>query len=226
MGGERIRIERVRRGPWYDEYRRLRHTVFVDEQGWQGLSSAAEPGLTPADPGDVRAWFWLARAHDGRLIGIVRVVPVQPLFPHEELFAHHLMLAAVQAMRPRLGSLNSLAVDAQWRRQECRDERGRAGTVAALLLRRCLAECPRLAVDALVATAQTTISVRALMRAGFHVIDPPARTHLHGAFVMCNVGVVLEQTDYDAVALADYFRRCEQDVLGTLVAAAGATATV
>lgn len=221
-----IRVARVRVGDWYDEYRQLRHAIFVEEQGWHGLSSASEPGLTLNDPADRRAWFWLARSREGRLVGVVRVVPIQPQCPHEELFARHLANAAVQAMRSRLGSLNSLAVDSHWRRQLCTDDRGRTGTVAALLLRRCLAECPGLGMDAVLATAQTTISVRALMRAGFHVIDAPVRTHLHPSFAMCNVGVVIEHADHAAVALADYFRRCEQDVLGMFVAAAAGTAAI
>ena len=157
--------------------------LFIVEGGY---------GWVPADPADVCAWFWIARDRRGTLVGVVRVVPAQSAFPHEELFARHLAEPSMHAMRGRLGSLNSLAVDAAWRRRECVDERGCTGTAAALLLQRCVAECPGVGIAAMVATAQTTISVRALMRVGFHVIDPPARTHLHPRFVMCNVGAVLD----------------------------------
>jgi N-acyl-L-homoserine lactone synthetase len=197
----------------YDEYRRLRHRIFVVEQGWEGLSSEEEPGLTPRDPADARAHFWLARGPDGALIGAVRVCDVADRFPHEELFAHHLAVPEIAAIRPRMGTLNSLVVERAWRGRPCEGADGRVGTVAGLLLRACLLESAARGLQAIVATAQTIASARALMRAGFRVIDAPARTHLHADFPMCNVGIVLTADDANAHGAARYFDECQRRVL-------------
>jgi N-acyl-L-homoserine lactone synthetase len=215
MTPEPIHLEARRLGLWYDEYRRLRHRIFVVEQSWNGLSSPQEPGLTQRDPADRSAWFWLARAGDGSLVGAVRVCAVADVFPHEELFAHHLAVPAVAAIRPRLGTLNSLLVEGGWRRRECAAPDGRVGTVASLLLDACVAGCACDGLQAILATAQTVVSARALMRAGFRVIDRPVRTPLHSGFTMCNVGIVLRPTGGNPQAVASYFDARQQLVLGS-----------
>jgi N-acyl-L-homoserine lactone synthetase len=210
-----VRVEARALGLWYDDYRRLRHRIFVVEQSWSGLSSQQEPGLTNRDPADARARFWLARSVDGALIGAVRVCAVADVFPHEELFAHHLAVPEVAAIRPRLGTLNSLLVEGGWRRRPCQGPDGRLGTVASLLLEACVSGCADQGLQAIVATAQTIVSARALLRAGFRVIDPPVRTPLHADFTMCNVGIVLKPTDMNALAVASYFDECQRRVLSS-----------
>jgi N-acyl-L-homoserine lactone synthetase len=197
---------------WHDEYRRLRHRVFVVEQGWTSLISAGEPGLTRDDPADAGAWFWLARTADGALVGGVRVRPVAGLFPHQELFAHHLRRPEVAAALPGLGTLNSLLVDHAWRGRVCEGPGGEWATVASHLLGAGLAGGAARGLSAIVATAQTVISARALMRAGFHVVDPPVATSLHARFPMCNVAVALNGWREQA-ALHAYFRGRECEIL-------------
>jgi N-acyl-L-homoserine lactone synthetase len=214
---ETIRIEAVAgcaKREWHEEYRRLRHRVFVVEQGWTGLASDEEPGATVPDPADERARFWLARSATGTLVGAVRVRGVADVFPHEDLFGHHLERPDVAAMRPFMGTLNSLLVDREWRGRRCRGPDGQVGTAANLLLRASLAGSAAAGLRSLVATAQTRVSVRALMRAGFVVIDPPALTHLHPAFPMCNVGVVIGPRDHSGRALAAYFDDRQREALG------------
>jgi N-acyl-L-homoserine lactone synthetase len=203
----------ISRGTRYDEYRRLRHRVFVVEQGWAGLTSPAEPGLTCRDPADEGAWFWLAWSSAGALVGAVRVRSVAEVFPHEELFHDHLQHAAVADVRPWMGSLNSLVVDRSWRGRRCQTSQGGVATAAGLLLRAALVGCRKTGLRALVATAQTVVSARALMRAGFRVIDPPVHTHLHPAFAMCNVGIVLCD-DERGRALEAYFDARQSQALG------------
>jgi hypothetical protein len=87
--------------------------------------------------------------------------------------------------------------------------------VASLLLDACVAGCAGRGLQALVATAQTVVSARALMRAGFRVIDPPVRTLLHAGFTMCNVGIVLTPTDPNALAVATYLDARQRLVLGS-----------
>ena len=211
-----IRIECVevsRLGSWYDEYRRLRHRIFVAEQGWMGLSGPTEEATVP-DPTDVRARFWLARAQCGALVGAVRVRPVRDCFPHEDLFRHHLTRREVTGLRPWMGTLNSLMVDREWRGRLCAGANGDKGTIASILLRTSLRTSADSGLRALVATAQTLISARALMRAGFRVIDPPVRTPLHARFRMCNVGIVLRPDDPCASALSNYFDERQREILG------------
>lgn len=215
MTPESIHLEHRTLGSWYDEYRRLRHRVFVVEQKWTGLSPEGEPGLTRQDPADARALFWLARSSGGALVGAVRVCAVADVFPHEELFAHHLEVPDVAAIRPRMGALNSLVVEAAWRGRPCQTSDGRVGTASNLLLDACLSGCADAGLRAIVATAQTVVSARALMRAGFLAIDAPARTRLHADFTMCNVGIVLRPTDPNAHAVGRYFDECERRVLGS-----------
>jgi N-acyl-L-homoserine lactone synthetase len=211
---ETIRVEAVTgaSGGWYDRYRHLRHRVFVVEQGWAGLTSAAEPGLTPRDPADARAWFWLAWSPSGTLVGAVRVLGVSDVFPHEELFRHHLRQPEVADARPTMGTLNSLVVAQTWRRRHCLTPDGQAGTIARHLLSAAVAGSRALGLGAVVATAQTDISARALMRAGFRVIDPPVLTPLHPIFPMCNVAVSLSD-DRGGRPLRDYFERRERVAL-------------
>jgi len=215
MTPESIHVEHGTLGSWYDEYRRLRHRVFVVEQLWTGLSSEDEAGLTRHDPADARARFWLARSLDGALVGAVRVCAVADVFPHEELFAHHLQVPDVAAIRPHMGTLNSLVIEAAWRGRLCQTSDGRVGTASSLLLRACLSGCAAAGLKAIVATAQTVVSARALMRAGFRAIDAPVRTRLHPHFTMCNVGIVLKPTDPHAHAVGRYFDACEPRVLGS-----------
>lgn len=200
-------------GSWYDEYRRLRHRIFVAEQGWMGLSGPTEEATIP-DPTDARARFWLARAQCGTLVGAVRIRPVCDAFPHEELFRHHLTRREVTALRPWMGSLNSLMVDRAWRGRRYASSNGDTGTIACMLLRTSLRASAEGGLRALVATAQTPISARALMRAGFRVIDPPVRTCLHASFRMCNVGIVLSPDDPCAFALSKYFDDRQRELLG------------
>ena len=170
-----IRIEAVSScaaGSWYDQDRRLRHRVFVVEQGWTGLSSACGDATIP-DPADAKAHFWLARSTGGALVGAVRVRAVRDVFPHEELFCHHLARHEMAVVRPWMGTLNSLVVDRDWRSRPCAGSNGHHGTVASLLLDATLSGSAGAGLRALVATAQTLVSARALMRAGFRVIDPP-----------------------------------------------------
>jgi len=199
-------------GSWYDEYRRLRHRVFVVEQGWTGLSAGVDEATIP-DPADARARFWLARSRSGALVGAVRIRTVRDTFHHEDLFRHHLRRREMAAMRPWMGTLNSLVVDREWRSRLCATPSRDEGTVASMLLRTSLSDSAGTDFRALVATAQTLISARALMRVGFRVIDPPIRTHLHARFAMCNVGVVLTTDDLCARALSTYFEECQRRVL-------------
>ena len=118
--------------------------------------------------------------------------------------------AKMAAMRPWMGTLNSLVVDCEWRSRLCATPSRDEGTVASMLLRTSLSDSAGTDFRALVATAQTLISARALMRVGFRVIDPPIRTHLHARFAMCNVGVVLTTDDLCARALSTYFEECGQ----------------
>jgi hypothetical protein len=211
---ETIRVEAVAgaSGAWYDDYRRLRHRVFVIEQGWAGLADADEPGLTSWDPVDAHAWFWLAWSACGPLVGAVRVRAVGDVFPHEELFRHHLRQPEVASVRPWMGSLNSLVVDAEWRRRCCLSDTGEPGTIAGHLLTAAVAGSRTAGLRAIVATAQTHISARALMRAGFRVIDAPVHTSLHPVFPMCNVGLSLCDHGSGRV-LRNYFDRCERHAL-------------
>jgi N-acyl-L-homoserine lactone synthetase len=211
----RIRLEAHPVGPWFAEYRRLRHRIFVVEQSWSGLASDAEPGLTRRDPADAQARFWLARTVDGALVGAVRVCAVADVFPHEDLFDRHLKVPAVAAIRPRMGTLNSLAVESRWRRQLFEDPEGNVATAAGLLLRACLSGSAAAGSQVIVATAQTVVSARAMMRVGFRVIDAPARTHLHPEFTMCNLGIVLRPIDAAAYAVARYFDERQRLVLGS-----------
>jgi len=211
-----IRIDTVTgctSGSWYDEYRRLRHRVFVVEQGWAGLSLPSGDVTIP-DPADAAAHFWLARSASGALVGAVRVRAVRDVFPHEDLFHHHLARREMIAMRPWMGTLNSLVVDGAWRGRVCADRDGDGRTVANLLLRASLAGSASYGLQALVATAQTVISARALTGAGFRVIDPPVLTDLHVHFPMCNVGIVLTPDGAPARALSVYFEDCERRVIG------------
>src|SRR5262249_27193072 len=103
----------------YDEYRRLRHQVFVSEQGWTGLTSEDEPGMAMRHPADEHACFWLARNESGAVVGEVRVVSLLRAFPHKELFATHLRRPEVLNMMPYTGTLNSLAVLPRYRGLHC-----------------------------------------------------------------------------------------------------------
>jgi len=199
-------------GPWYRDYRRLRHRVFVVEQGWSGLDDRAEPGLTPPDPVDAEAAFWLAWSSAGSLAGAVRVLVLNGVFPHEELFRHHLARPEVAAVRSRMGTLNSLVVAGEWRQRRCFASGSEPQSVAAHLLSAAVAGSRTAGLRAIVATAQTSISARALMRAGFRVIDVPVRTPLHPVFPMCNLGIALSR-DEEGRAIADYFARRERDAL-------------
>jgi hypothetical protein len=104
-----------------------------------------------------------------------------------------------------MGTLTSLAVDRDWRGRRCRVRDDQPGTVASLLLRAALAGSTAAGLRALLATAQTIVSARALIRAGFRVIDPPVPTPLHSRFLMCNMGMVLDRRDASAWTLEAYF---------------------
>jgi len=103
--------------------------------------------------------------------------------------------------------------DRAWRGRRYASTNGDSGTIACVLLRTSLRASADSGLRALVATAQTPISARALMRAGFRVIDPPVRTCLHASFRMCNVGIVLKPDDPCASTLSKYFDDRQRELL-------------
>jgi hypothetical protein len=209
-----IRVEAVSGAGagWYRDYRCLRHRVFVAEQGWGGVSPRGARGPPAPDPADADAWFWLAWSGAGQLAGAVRVRPVRDVFPHEDLFRDHLERPELAAVRSGLGTLNSLVVAGDWRQRRCVATGPVPRTVAAHLLSAAVAGSLTHGLCAIVATAQTSISARALMRAGFRVIDRPVRTSLHSVFPMCNLGLGLGDGDASRAVTA-YFARREHEVL-------------
>ena len=76
----------------------------------------------------------------GALVGAVRIRTVRDTFHHEDLFRHHLRRREMAAMRPWMGTLNSLVVDREWRSRPCATPSRDEGTVASMLLRTSLSD--------------------------------------------------------------------------------------
>jgi len=218
----------------YDAYRRIKHLVFVVEQGWK-LEGDPEADLVAPDAFDERGRFWLARTAAGVPIGVIRGLPVREGFPHRELFRHHLDRAEMAGALLHVGTLNALAVLSPYRRRRYRvlGDR-RVGSAAALLLLSCLRGLAGEGVIAAVATVQGLPSARAVMAVGFRLIDRPLGTSLHHDFRMANVGIVLGSAAHreadarcglsplgpaglgaTARALDEYFDRRQDEILGS-----------
>lgn len=186
----------------YREYRRIKFQTFVREQGWAGLGGEASDGLADEDRFDGGGRFALARTTVGDPVGVVRCLPLTEGFPHSELFRHHILQEEVADTIPSLATLNALAVLPEYRGRAyevlCD---GRIGTVCRLLLLEAMFRLAREGVKGILATVQSIISARALMRVGFRLIDKPATTPLHERFPLANVGIVLGSTEHVAAAI-------------------------
>ena len=128
-------------------------------------------------------------------------------------------------MRPWMGTLNSLVVDREWRGRPCASPRtGELARPRACSFARAVEQRRRGSPGA-GGDRSDAVSARALMRAGFRVIDRPVLTELHAEFPMCNVGIVLRPRDGAGRALAKYSDDREGQVLrGTTIDAQFASA--
>jgi hypothetical protein len=177
----------------YAAYRRLKHDVFVDEQGWRDPGDGREPGLASVDPYDRHGRFWLATSAGGRPIGAVRGVHLQDGFPRAELFARHRRLLEDGGRRCRLATINALAVVPAHRGREHRVA-GRAwtGTVGRLLTLALMAQLEAEGAEGVIATAGGGISLRMFGSLGFTILDRPGVTALNPRLAMTNIGLAFD----------------------------------
>ncbi len=97
-------------------YLRLKHDVFILEQGWP-LSYDAATRAAEEDPFDGASHFVLATGADGATLGIVRGTFVDAGFPHCEWFEHHFREPAIPLSEVRTATVNALATAPQVRGQ-------------------------------------------------------------------------------------------------------------
>jgi hypothetical protein len=217
----------------YATYRRIKYAVFMAEQHWSATAAELGAHMADADPFDERGRFWLARTDAGEPAGVIRALATAEAFPHRDLFEHHLGIAAVRPLLAALGTVNALAVLPSYRGLKVTVTReGWSGGVGSLLVLASLRGLEDEGVQAVVATAQGSVSTRLFLRLGFHAIDPPCMTPLQPRLPLTNVGLVLGSPAHraaevkrglaprvsrlhgDAAALLAYFEGRDRRVTG------------
>src|SRR5262245_22345895 len=179
----------------FDEYRRVRYKVFVEEEKWP-LDVDADGQRCAEDPADPCSSFILARSDesDPAAIGIIRSTVTSLAFPHEKLFANHLSSTPFSRVgADRIATVNSLAVIPAFRRRPVRvagyDE---PLTTARALLLDSVDWLRSQRVLLVVASAVPIASARLFGGVGFAALDPfqqfgPGR-------IVLNMGLAIKQS--------------------------------
>ena len=176
----------------FREYRRLKHDVFVREQGWE-LPSEPDAQLVHPDAFDSQSMFVLAHA-GGKAIGIARATMIRDAFPHAEFFAEQMDRPELQAVRRETATVNAVAVLPEFRGRAVQIE-GRAQSMTAG--KALMVELTKRLYDAGAAVVLLTTSpgVAAVFfdHLGYYLIDAPFRS---GGRTLINMGLGIHDTDH------------------------------
>ena len=222
------------RADFYEAYRKIKYDVFVLQEGWEGLRDDSGKAIAREDSFDEQSIFLVASTEEGRHIGVVRAIALNHGFPHCELFEHHFTHISVKKLVDLLCTLNALAVLPSCRGKHYQVAGGSwEGPIWKLLVLSMIRYFERKGVVGAVATAGGLASARLFCQVGFYVIDRPMKTGLHSN-LMTNIGLVFGSPrhvraqrdcgtndatramfDRHTVALSQYFKEREQEVLGS-----------
>lgn len=93
----------------FEDYLRVKYSVFVEECGWNELPSLKENKIALPDPYDEIGKFVLVKDRN-QPIGIARGINIEGDFPHKELFAELLNSKAMAAILEKLSTINAVAI--------------------------------------------------------------------------------------------------------------------
>jgi hypothetical protein len=177
MKFERVHSANDRAVP--DDYRRIKFEVFAREFGWP-IPPEAGTNLAEPDPFDSIGYFLIARTEDGTAVGCARVVALRDGFPHRSLLEP--VLGQIGADKNRWGTLNAVAVTAEWRGRSPDGQRAQSpATVAGQMVADCHAWLRELGLAGCVLTTTEVVANRFFEPMGYARIGPAFTSGLYSA---------------------------------------------
>jgi GNAT superfamily N-acetyltransferase len=178
--------------PEFRDYRRIKHVVFVREQGWD-LPSDHDAELAHPDPFDPHSMFVVARA-EGRSIGIARATMIRDAFPHADFFEGQMVRPELQAVHDVLATVNAVAVLPEFRGRKVRIEgRGQSMTTGKALMVELTKRLDQAGAAVTVLTTSPGVAAIFFDHLGYYLIDAPFPC---GARTLINMGLCIHDEDH------------------------------
>lgn len=161
--------------PEFGEYRKLKHEVFVLEQGWQLPLDADDQRVAP-DPFDPHSMFVIGRV-GGQTVGIARATMIDDGFPHAEFFTELMQRPELRGVRTAVATVNAVAVLPAFRGRPLRVEGGaRSMTTAKALMVELARRLERGGAEVVLLTTSPGVAAVFFDHLGFYLIGPPFRS--------------------------------------------------
>lgn len=178
--------------PEFRDYRRIKHTVFVREQGWE-LPSEQDAELVHPDAFDAQSMFVVARAQ-GRAIGIARATMIRDAFPHADFFDGQMARPELQAVHSVLATVNAVAVLPEFRGKAVRIERcARSMTAGKALMVELTRRLAKAGAAVVLLTTSPGVAAIFFDHLGYYLIDPPFWS---GGRTLINMGLCIHDADH------------------------------
>ncbi|WP_108681308.1 hypothetical protein [Methyloceanibacter sp. wino2] len=177
--------------PEFDEYREIKHDVFVIEQGWQLPLEPCSRRVAP-DPFDPHSMFVIARA-DGRAIGIARATMIGESFPHANFFTELMKRPELEGVRAAVATVNAVAVLPPFRGRSV-PIKGSASsmTAAKALMVELTRRLERDGAEIVLLTTSPGIAAVFFDHLGFYLLGPPFRSD---GRTLINMGLGVHDAD-------------------------------
>jgi len=157
--------------PEFREYRKLKHEVFVLEQGWQ-LPVDADGRHVEPDPFDRHSMFVIGRV-DGSAIGIARATMIDEAFPHAEFFVDLMRRPEIKGVRAAVATVNAVAVLPAFRGRRMRVVgSARSMTTAKALMVELMRRLERDGTEIVLLTTSPGIAAVFFDHLGFYLLGP------------------------------------------------------
>ncbi|MDJ0514164.1 MAG: hypothetical protein QNJ62_12050 [Methyloceanibacter sp.] len=157
--------------PEFREYRKLKHEVFVLEQGWQ-LPVDADGQHVEPDPFDPHSMFVIGRV-DGSAIGIARATMIDEAFPHADFFVGLMRRPEIKGVRAAVATVNAVAVLPAFRGRPMRVlGSARTMTTAKALMVELIRRLEREGTEIVLLTTSPGIAAVFFDHLGFYVLGP------------------------------------------------------
>ncbi len=178
--------------PEFREYRKIKHEVFVLEQGWQ-LPVDADGRHVEPDPFDSHSMFVIGRV-DGSAIGIARATMIDEAFPHADFFVDLMRRPEIKGVRAAIATVNAVAVLPAFRGRPMRVVGStRSMTTAKALMVELMKRLERDGTEIVLLTTSPGIAAVFFDHLGFYLLGPPFKSD---GRTLINMGLGIHDSEH------------------------------